>query len=52
MPLIQEVDIKIKELRQTISSLNNQQMSLKATFRKKKDAVKEMDEKVHMFLMS
>ncbi|CAI9287154.1 unnamed protein product [Lactuca saligna] len=46
MPLIQEVDIKIKELRQTISSLNNQQMSLKATFRKKKDAVKEMDEKI------
>ncbi|KAL4570251.1 hypothetical protein LXL04_025902 [Taraxacum kok-saghyz] len=46
LPLIQEVDIKIKELRQMISALNNQQMSLKAAFRKKKDAVKEMDEKI------
>ncbi|XP_042753475.1 kinetochore protein NUF2 homolog [Lactuca sativa] len=45
-PLIHEVEIKIKELRQTISALNNHQMSLKATFRKKKDAAKEMDEKI------
>ncbi|KAL4561596.1 hypothetical protein LXL04_033766 [Taraxacum kok-saghyz] len=46
LPLIQEVDIKIKELRKMISALNNQQMSLKAAFRKKKDAVKEIDEKI------
>ncbi|CAI9259357.1 unnamed protein product [Lactuca saligna] len=46
MPFIQEVEIKIKELRQTISALKNHQMSLKATFRKKKDVEKEMDEKV------
>ncbi|KVH93488.1 hypothetical protein Ccrd_004453 [Cynara cardunculus var. scolymus] len=46
MPLIQEVDTKIKELRQSISALNNHQMSLKSTFRKKKDAAKEMDEKI------
>ncbi|KAK7290628.1 hypothetical protein RIF29_05184 [Crotalaria pallida] len=29
MPLVQEVDVKVKELRQTIAALNNQQMSLK-----------------------
>ncbi|KAI3815420.1 hypothetical protein L1987_15087 [Smallanthus sonchifolius] len=46
MPLIQEVETKIKELRQTISALNNHQSSLKATYRKKKDASKEMDEKI------
>ncbi|KAL8223917.1 hypothetical protein R6Q57_019392 [Mikania cordata] len=46
MPLIQEVETKIKELRQTISALNNHQMSLKATIRKKKEASREMDEKI------
>ncbi|KAI3669516.1 hypothetical protein L6452_40752 [Arctium lappa] len=46
MPLIQEVDTKIKEMRQSISALNKHQMSLKSTFRKKKDATKEMDEKI------
>ncbi|KAI3712450.1 hypothetical protein L1987_71007 [Smallanthus sonchifolius] len=46
MPLIQEVETKIKELRQSISALNNHQSSLKATYRKKKDASKEMDEKI------
>ncbi|KAI7726660.1 hypothetical protein M8C21_024063 [Ambrosia artemisiifolia] len=46
MPLIQEVDAKIKELRQSISALNNHQVSLKAIIRKKKDASKEMDEKI------
>ncbi|KAK1414653.1 hypothetical protein QVD17_30402 [Tagetes erecta] len=46
MPHVQEVDNKIKELRQVISGLNNHQMSLKATYRKKKDAIKEMDEKI------
>ncbi|KAD2393025.1 hypothetical protein R6Q59_012706 [Mikania micrantha] len=46
MPLIQEVETKIKELRQAISALNNHQMSLKATIRKKKEASREMDEKI------
>ncbi|KAI3780652.1 hypothetical protein L2E82_10637 [Cichorium intybus] len=41
LPHIQEVDIKIKELRQAISALNNHQISPKATIMKKKDAVKE-----------
>ena len=46
MPLVQDVDAKVKELRQTIPSLNNHQMSLKASIRKMKDKAKEMDEKV------
>ena len=46
MPVVQEVEVKVKELRQTIQSLNNQQMSLRASFRKMKEKVTEMDEKV------
>lgn len=46
MPLVQEIDSNVKELRQTISGLNNHQMSLKASIRKLKERAKEMDEKV------
>lgn len=46
MPLVQEVEAKVKELRQTIQSLNNHQMSLKANVRKMKEKVNEMGEKV------
>ncbi|XP_059653464.1 kinetochore protein NUF2 homolog isoform X2 [Cornus florida] len=46
MPLVQEVDAKVKELRQTIPGLNNHQMSLKASIRKMKERAKEMDEKI------
>uniref|UniRef100_A0A5B7BJZ6 Putative kinetochore protein NUF2 n=1 Tax=Davidia involucrata TaxID=16924 RepID=A0A5B7BJZ6_DAVIN len=46
MPLVQEVDAKVKELRQTIPGLNNHQMSLKASIRKLKERAKEMDEKI------
>ncbi|KAL6989598.1 hypothetical protein U1Q18_015349 [Sarracenia purpurea var. burkii] len=46
MPLIQDVDSNVKELRKTISGLNNHQMSLKASIRKMKDRAKEMDEKI------
>lgn len=46
MPLVQEIDAKVKELQQKIQSLNNHQMSLKADMRKTKDKIKEMDEKV------
>ncbi|KAL6345649.1 hypothetical protein AAG906_017384 [Vitis piasezkii] len=45
-PLVEEVEVKVKELRQTIPSLNNQQMSLRASFRKMKEKVTEMDEKI------
>lgn len=46
MPLVQEIEAKVKELRQTIQSLNNHQMSLKVNVRKTKEKVNEMDEKV------
>lgn len=46
MPLVQEIDSNVKELRQTISGLNNHQMSLKASIRKLKERAKEIDEKI------
>ncbi|XAR49393.1 hypothetical protein NMG60_11032579 [Bertholletia excelsa] len=46
MPLVQDVDVKVKELRQTIPGLNNHQMSLKASIKKMKEKAKEMDEKI------
>ncbi|KAK2631055.1 hypothetical protein EUGRSUZ_L03482 [Eucalyptus grandis] len=46
LPLVQEVDRELKELRQTISELNNHQMSLRTTYRKLKDVTIEMDAKV------
>jgi kinetochore protein Nuf2 len=52
LPLVQEVDSKVKELRQTIAGLNNQQMSLRASFRKLKEKTGEMDEKVRLLKMS
>ncbi|XP_028753310.1 kinetochore protein NUF2 homolog [Neltuma alba] len=44
--LVQEVDAKVKELRQTIAALNTNQMSLRATFRKLKEKTGEMDGKI------
>ncbi|WOG88315.1 hypothetical protein DCAR_0207550 [Daucus carota subsp. sativus] len=46
VPLVQEVEAKVKELRQTIPGLNNHQMSLKASIKKMKENAKEMDEKI------
>lgn len=46
MPLVQEVDAKVKELRQTIAALNNKQMSLRTDLRRLKEKSAEMDEKV------
>lgn len=48
VPLVQEVEAKVKELRQTIPGLNNHQMSLKASIKKMKENAKEMDEKVQL----
>ncbi|GFY88528.1 hypothetical protein Acr_06g0004680 [Actinidia rufa] len=45
LPLVQDVEAKVKELHQTIAGLNNHQVSLKASIRKMKDKAKEMDEK-------
>lgn len=46
LPLVQEVNSKVTELRQTISGLNNHQMSLKTSIKQLKEKTKEMDEKV------
>ncbi|PON83922.1 Kinetochore protein Nuf [Trema orientale] len=46
LPLVQEVDFKVKELHQTIASLNGQQASLRTSFRKLKEKTGEMDEKI------
>lgn len=46
VPLVQEVEANVKELRQTIPGLNNHQMSLKASIKKMKENAKEMDEKI------
>lgn len=48
LPLVQEVDVKVKELHQTIASLNNHQASLRNTLRKLKEKNGEMDEKVRL----
>lgn len=46
LPLVQEVDVKVKELHQTIASLNSQQASLRVSLRKLKEKTGEMDEQV------
>uniref|UniRef100_A0A2N9F3U5 Kinetochore protein Nuf2 N-terminal domain-containing protein n=1 Tax=Fagus sylvatica TaxID=28930 RepID=A0A2N9F3U5_FAGSY len=46
LPLVQELEAKVKELRQNIAGLNNHQMLLRATFRKLKEKNEEMDEKI------
>ncbi|GAB2283632.1 hypothetical protein Dimus_018137 [Dionaea muscipula] len=46
MPLVNELDSKIKELRQTVPNLNNHQVSLRGSLRKMKEKAKEMDDKI------
>ncbi|KAJ9538202.1 hypothetical protein OSB04_030935 [Centaurea solstitialis] len=46
MPLIQELDTKIKDVDRSVSALSNHQLSLESTVEKKEDAAKEMDEKI------
>lgn len=46
MPVVQEVDSKVKDLRQSIQNLNSHQMSLKVSLKRMKEKVKEMDEKI------
>ncbi|XP_057422081.1 kinetochore protein NUF2 homolog [Lotus japonicus] len=47
MPLVQEVDAKVRELRQTIGALNHKQVSLRTTIKKlKEDKDPEMDQKI------
>lgn len=51
LPIVQEIDAKVKELRQTIGSLNNHQASLRVTLRKLKDKAGEVDEKVRLLIV-
>lgn len=46
MPLVQEVEAKVNELKQSIAALNSNQSSLRSTWRKLKDRTGEMDQKV------
>ncbi|KAM1392482.1 hypothetical protein ACFX2I_020053 [Malus domestica] len=46
LPLVQEVDAKVKELHQTVSGLNNQQKSLRTSRQKLKEKIGEIEEKV------
>lgn len=46
MPLVEEVEAKVKELKQTIAVLNSNQSSLRSTLRKLKEKTGETDEKV------
>ncbi|KAL5985033.1 hypothetical protein ACLOJK_038870 [Asimina triloba] len=45
-PKVQEVEVEVKELRQTIQSLNKQQLSLKSSFRTIKDKSLEINDKI------
>ncbi|KDO61263.1 hypothetical protein CISIN_1g013334mg [Citrus sinensis] len=45
LPLVQEVDAKVKELRQTIQDLNKHQVSLRTTLNKLKEKTGALDEK-------
>lgn len=46
LPFVQELEASIEELNQKISELNNQQLSLRATFNKMKEESTLMDNKV------
>ncbi|KAL9329536.1 hypothetical protein ACSQ67_004539 [Phaseolus vulgaris] len=52
MPLAQEVEAKVNELKQSVGALNRNQSSLRSTWRKLKDRTGEMDEKVSHCLPS
>ncbi|CAL5214321.1 unnamed protein product [Lathyrus oleraceus] len=46
MPLVEEVDKSVRELRQTVSDMNNKQMSLRTNLKKLKEKIVEMDDKI------
>nr|XP_011469400.1 PREDICTED: coiled-coil domain-containing protein 158-like isoform X2 [Fragaria vesca subsp. vesca] len=46
LPLVEEVDSKVKELRQTISDLNLEQVKLRTSIRKLKEKTAEMDKEI------
>lgn len=46
LPFVQELEANIEELNQKILGLNNQQMSLRATFQKMREKSTQMDNEV------
>ncbi|XP_010518260.1 PREDICTED: probable kinetochore protein NUF2 [Camelina sativa] len=46
LPFVQELEARIEELNQTILALNNQQMSLRATFQQMRDKSTQMDNEI------
>ncbi|KAK9929263.1 hypothetical protein M0R45_026367 [Rubus argutus] len=46
LPLLQEVDAKVKELRQTIEGLNNDQVKVRTSLKKLKEKSGEMDKEI------
>ncbi|XP_010430091.1 PREDICTED: probable kinetochore protein NUF2 [Camelina sativa] len=46
LPFVQELEAKIEELNQTILGLNNQQMSLRATFQQMREKSTQMDNEI------
>ncbi|KAJ4906853.1 hypothetical protein Rs2_10511 [Raphanus sativus] len=45
-PFVQELEVSIQELSQKIAELNNEQVSLRATFNKMKEESTQLDEKI------
>lgn len=45
-PFVQELEVSIQELSQKIAELNNEQVSLRATFNKMKEESAQLDEKI------
>lgn len=48
-PLLQEAEAKVKELRQTIEGLNNEQVKVRTSLKKLKEKSGEMDKEVRLF---
>lgn len=46
LPFVQELEANIEELNQKILGLNNQQLSLRATFQKTREKSAQMDDEV------
>lgn len=50
-PFVQELEVGIEELSHKIAQLNNEQLSLRATFHKLREESAEMDNKVKLFII-
>ena len=52
LPLVQEADAKVKELRQTIQDLNKHQVSQRTSIKKLKEKIEEQEKKVRILMAS